>query len=132
MGNTARQKPRNVPKKKGRLKFFIVKSTVLRIISSTKFLALGLAQDGCHSDVRQWGWCMPDGPEDGCQEVWWHPSGLGKGYQMDIYMSQGITRWQLESYLEIYIDRYRTGKLKNGVFHYASTFIMLILAVWLK
>ena len=30
---------------------------------------------------------VPDGPEDGCQEVWSHPCGLDNGCQKDVYVT---------------------------------------------
>ena len=62
--NTARQKPRSVPKKKEKLRVLLVKSVFLKIISPS-FLALGLVQDNYQS-----GWQMPGDQEDGYQELW--------------------------------------------------------------
>lgn len=56
-GNPARQKHRNVLKKKEILKVLLVKSTLLRIIGLL-FLALGLVQDSYQSDVKLSGWWM--------------------------------------------------------------------------
>lgn len=50
-GDTARQEPRSVLKKREKLRVLIVKSTFLRIISPS-FLALGLFQNDYQSDVR--------------------------------------------------------------------------------
>lgn len=50
-GDTARQKPRSVLKKKEKSRVLTVKSTFLRIISLS-FLALGLFQNDYQSDVR--------------------------------------------------------------------------------
>ena len=59
MGNTARQNPRSVPKKKEKLKVLIVKRTFLRMISPA-LSAPGLVQNGYRSDVSL---------KDGCQVV---------------------------------------------------------------
>lgn len=51
IGDTARQKPRSVLKKKDKLRIRVVKSISLRIISPA-FVVLGLVQEGYQADVR--------------------------------------------------------------------------------
>ena len=71
-------------------KIFIVKSTLLRIISPA-FLALGLVQNRYQSGVRQWGWWMPGHLEDGDQEVRSGPGGLDNGSQVAVCV--GLWGW---------------------------------------